>query len=154
MRDQTDKRWVLFMNWIKVVEWIAGILGSLIVVYFTQLINDRYFVPKNNLKALLQEVDATINYYANVIVNPGVVNKELEMEASNKLREMAMKFLAFIAANPKIKERKITHEELDTIGEELIRFSNTIGDPLMCERNMDNLDKIRKILYKNNLRAV
>ena len=30
------------MDWIKVIEWIAGILGSLIVVYCTQRINDRY----------------------------------------------------------------------------------------------------------------
>ena len=125
------------MDWIKVIEWIAGILGSLIVVYCTQLINDRLFVPKNTLKALLQEIDATISYYANVISNPGVVNKELEMEASNKLREMAMKYMAFIATNPKIKERKITHEELDSIGPELIRFSNTVSDPLMGEKNAD-----------------
>lgn len=27
------------MDWIKVIEWMAGILGSLIVVYCTQLIN-------------------------------------------------------------------------------------------------------------------
>ena len=143
-----------FMDWIKVIEWIAGILGSLIVVYCTQLINDRLFVPKNTLKALLQEIDATISYYANVISNPGVVNKELEMEASNKLREMAMKYMAFIATNPKIKERKITHEELDSIGPELIRFSNTVGDSLMGEKNVDKLDLIRKLLYKNNPGAV
>lgn len=142
------------MDWLKVIEWMAGILGSLIVVYFTQLINDRYFAPKNTLKALLQEVDATLSYYANVIGNPGVVNKELEMEASNKLREIAMRFMAFIAANPKIKERKITHQELDSIGPELIRFSNTVGDPLMGERNADQLDMIRKLLYKNNLGAI
>ena len=142
------------MDWIKVIEWIAGILGSLIVVYCTQLINDRLFVPKNTLKALLQEIDATISYYANVISNPGVVNKELEMEASNKLREMAMKYMAFIATNPKIKERKITHEELDSIGPELIRFSNTVSDPLMGEKNADKLDLIRKLLYKNNPGAI
>lgn len=142
------------MDWVKVAEWIAGILGSLIVVYCTQLINDRYFAPKNTLKSLLQEVDATISYYANVITNPGVVNKELEMEASKKLREIAMKFMAFIAANPKIKERKITHKELDSIGPELIRFSNTVGDSLMGEMNVNKLDSIRKLLYKNNPRAL
>lgn len=142
------------MDWIKVIEWMAGILGSLIVVYCTQLINDRFFVPKNTLKALLQEVDATISYYANVIVNPGVANKELEMEASNKIRETAMKFMAFLAAHPKIKERKITHVELDSIGPELIRFSNTVGDPQMGDRNAEKLDLIRKLLYKNNPKAV
>ena len=142
------------MDWIKVIEWMAGILGSLIVVYCTQLINDRFFVPQNTLKALLQEVDATISYYANVIANPGVVNKELEIEASNKLREMAMKFMAFIAAHPTIKDRKITHKDLDFIGPELIRLSNTVGDQLMGERNADKLDSIRKLLYKNNPSAV
>lgn len=141
------------MDWIKVIEWMAGILGSLIVVYLTQQINDRYFAPKNMLKALLQEVDATLNYYANVIASPGV-NKELEIEASNKLRELAMRFIAFIAANPKIKERKITHEELDLIGPELIRFSNTVGDPLMGEHNVDKLEMLRKLLYKNSPGAV
>ena len=142
------------MNWIKVVEWLIGILGSLIVVYCTQLINDRVFVPKNKLKALLQKVDATISYYANVISSPGVVNKELELEASKKLRKIAMRFMAFIAANPKIRERKITHEELDSIGPELIRLSNTVGDPLMGEKNVEKLELIRKLLYKNNPRAV
>ena len=48
---------------------------------------------------------------------------------------------------------EITHEELDSIGPELIRFSNTVGDPQTGERNADKLEMIRKLLYKNNPRA-
>lgn len=133
-----------------ILEWCAGILASLIVVFCTQIINNHFFVPKRKMKEQICKVDATLNYYANIITNPGGTDKEHELEASKELRRTAMEFMSFIAFNPKIKYGEITHNELDSIGPELIRLSNSVGRKDYAEKNHIALSELRTLLYKNN----
>ena len=88
---------------LSVFQWSAGIIASLLVVFFSQLINEQYFEPQRKMKELISQVDFTLNYYANIIVNPGEADRNYEVEASIELRKVAMKFMAYLAANPNIK---------------------------------------------------
>ncbi len=139
---------------MNVLEWCAGILASIIVVYISQLINEHCFEPQRKLKELLSQVDFTLNYYANILANPGEANHENEIEASNELRKTAMTFMAYIATNPRIKYKKISHKELDSIGPVLIQLSNSVGKTSDAEKNYQVIDELRKILYKNNPKAL
>ena len=112
---------------IKVIEWAAGILASLIVVFMSQLINEHYFGPRRELKTLIRKVLFTIDLYADVMVNPGVSSYEEKAEASAEIRRIAMEYRAFLASYPKIQLSKMDHKTLDSIGPRLIRLSNMVG---------------------------
>jgi len=143
------------MNHIcSILEWCTGILASLIVVFLTQLINEKYFVPRRKIKELISEVNYILNYYANIIANPGEVETELEVEASNELRKASMKLMAFIAIYPRIKYGKITHMELGDIGSCLIGLSNSVGNINHAEINLKKITELRELLHKNNPEAL
>lgn len=132
---------------IKTLEWTAGILASLIVVCLTQAINDHCVAPRQELRSLIRKASYTVDYYANIIVNPGVCDSDLEKEASNEIRKVALELMAFVATYPKLKYKHLTAQDLDSIGPELIRISNTVGVPSAIGTNFRELKEIREKLY-------
>lgn len=49
-------------------------------------------------------------FYNYLTISSSLKSAKEFMEASNKGRKTVMEYKAYIAANPKIKERKITHD--------------------------------------------
>ena len=108
-------------------EWCAGILGSVIVVYVSQVINDKYFEPKKEFSLIVRKAIYTLDYYANVISNPGDVKKELGVEASSGLRKVAMEFLNFSLYYPEYHCSDINNDKIKQIGRTLTGLSNGLG---------------------------
>jgi len=133
---------------INILEWLAGIIASLIVVFGTQLINDRYFSPKQELRNLLRKVVYTLDYYALIIDNPGAVDKETEKEAMYEVRKVAMELMTFTANYPKMKYKHLSAKDLESLGPDLVGISNSIGIINPGYSVYDALQRIRRIICK------
>ena len=129
---------------IKAAEWMAGVIGAVIVVYMTQIINERIFMPRKELSDIMRKVSYTVRYYSNVITNPGPEN--IESEAKHDLRDAGMDIKAFLNDYPKCKYRGMKAEELEIIATKLVFLSNSICLKKALDANAKQLDDIRKML--------
>ena len=131
---------------IKVVEWLFGILASVIVVFITQKINDSYFKPRNDLKVLLRDISSTIDYYRNIISSPGSVKREREDEASDAIRKAAMELKSFCSQNPKIKYKELDSKGMTILWQDLLGISNAIGNADFSQESLSKLSEIYQLL--------
>ena len=134
------------------LEWMAGIIGSLIVVFFTQLINVRFFTPKRELAEIVRRLSYTIGFYSNRIANPGPENAAYE--AGHDLRSVAMELKAFIDMYPKCKYKKLTADDLNVIATKIVFLSNSIHLKKATDVNKEQLDMLRKELREGKLQTV
>ena len=133
---------------LSVGTWLAGILASLIVVYLTQFINSKYFAVRNELKDYIKKTNCVLGYYKNIIMNPGCANQELEREASNEIRRIAMELDAFAEMYPKLRYLKFDSIKLKQLSSNLIGLSNSLFDTRVLKNNQKRMDEIEQLLKK------
>ena len=133
---------------IDVFKWMAGIIGSLIVVYITQLISASCFVPKKELSDIMRRLSFLLGYYANLIANPEP--RDANKEAGLDLRSAAMDLKAFIDIHPKCKYKALTATDLDNIATRIVVLSNSINHKNALEKNVEQLQDLRKTIRGGN----
>ena len=130
---------------VDVLKWLSSIMASLIVVFFTQVINEKYFVPKRKMRKLIEKVDFILDYYANILSNPGVSKQE--NEASEEIRKIAMKCIAFSINHPKTRYKRINTLKLCSIGNELTAMSNSVGDKYLEYNVHKKIEELKQRLH-------
>lgn len=129
---------------ISAAEWFAGIIGSVIVVYITQLIKDYYFNPKKELSLIIRDLLYTARLYANRINNPGPEN--VDSDVGLKLKEVAMVLKAYIDEHPRCRYRNLTTDHLESIATRMVFLSNTVTHKKALQVNANQLDFVIKSL--------
>ena len=129
---------------IDTLKWMAGIIGSLIVVYITQLISAYCFAPKKELSDIIKRISYYLAYYANIISNPEP--RDANEEASRNLRSAAMELKAYIDVHPKCKYKTFSAKDLDNMATRVVFLSNSISHKKALEVNAEQLLDLRKTI--------
>ena len=138
-----------FLN--NTLEWMAGILGSLVVVYMTQIIKIHVFVPKKELSEIIRKLYFVTEYYANIITNPGTVNELKSNEANSELRRAAIDLSAYLTEQPRCKYKQLSYEDLEDISRRALFLSNSVYHKNAEEENSRQLEMIRSALKEGSM---
>ncbi len=129
-------------------SWITGVLSSLALVYLTQLIKSRVFEPKAQMKSLVSEAHMLLDFYEDLVKNPGKSTAEKYAEASSAYRDLARRMMCFARQNPATKANRLKAENLDKAAMHLIGLSNSVVEK---DEKLASLGYVRKIEKELNI---
>lgn len=130
---------------------ILSVFSGVAVVYISEVLRQKYIVPKEKLRKLKEETSIVLVNEADYYSNPGIhygteYTKTLAVDSSRTVRKMGAKLRSF---STELKDKGIggiSKKDIVDASGLLIRISNSYWNEDLCVSNNEDADTIKKLL--------